>query len=151
MLHSVHPPISHYLISCINILIWTHAALWSQTRKFCSWLIVWESHENHETLTIIVVQDLLEKDHTSVVITSSQVRREQWKLWMNKAMGPDNINPRLLKACAGQVFQHFFNLSLRLKKVPQLWKTYCIVPMPKIGRPSTLNGVVANDTYEYEY
>lgn len=60
----------------------------------------------------------------------------------NKARGPDNINPRVLKACAGQLagaFQHLFNLSLRLKKVPQLWKTSCIVPVPKKGLPSTLN------------
>ena len=57
-------------------------------------------------------------------------------------MGPDNINPKVLKACAGQlagVFQHLFNLSLRLKKVPQLWKTSCIALVPKIARPSSPN------------
>ena len=57
-------------------------------------------------------------------------------------MGPDNINPKVLKACTGQlagVFQHLFNLSLRLKKAPQLWKTSCIVPVPKIAPPCSLN------------
>ena len=34
--------------------------------------------------------------------------------------------------------QHLFNLSLRLKLVPQLWKTSCIVQVPKIGRPIIL-------------
>lgn len=61
---------------------------------------------------------------------------------MHKARGPDNINPRILKVCAGEqadTFQHLFSLSLRLRKVPQLWKTSCIVPVPKDGRPSTPN------------
>ena len=49
-------------------------------------------------------------------------------------MGPDNINQTL----AG-LFQHFFNLSLKLKKVSQLWKTSCIVPVPKIAPPCSLN------------
>ena len=53
----------------------------------------------------------LGKGPTLVVNTSSQVRREQ--------------NTRVLRTCAGPfagVFQHFFNLSLRLKK--DLWKTW---------------------------
>ena len=48
---------------------------------------------------------------------------------------------RVLKACAGWiagVFQHLFNLSLKLKKVPQLWKTSCIVPVPEIAHHSSL-------------
>ncbi len=39
--------------------------------------------------------------------------------------------------CAGQlagVFQHLFNLFLRLMKVPSQWKTFCIVPVQKKGR-----------------
>ena len=50
-------------------------------------------------------------------ITSWQVRQEVSKFQRNKAMGPENINPRVLKACAGQlagVFQHLSNLSLKL-------------------------------------
>lgn len=78
---------------------------------------------------------------SSLVIISNQVRREISKLRINKATGPDNINPRVLRSCAEQlaeVFQHLFNLSLRLKKVPQLWKT-CILPVTKKRCPSTLN------------
>ncbi|KAK0144126.1 hypothetical protein N1851_017514 [Merluccius polli] len=37
-------------------------------------------------------------------------------------MDPDNINPRVLKACAGQlagVFQHLFNLSEGRRRCPR--------------------------------
>ena len=42
--------------------------------------------------------------------------------------------------CASQlsgVLQHIFNLSLSLQRVPVLWKTSCLVPVPKKVRPST--------------
>ncbi|KAI4881531.1 hypothetical protein NFI96_008386 [Prochilodus magdalenae] len=35
--------------------------------------------------------------------------------------------------------KHISNLSLRLGRVPTLWKTSCLVPVPKKGRPSELN------------
>ncbi|KAK0145761.1 RNA-directed DNA polymerase from mobile element jockey [Merluccius polli] len=56
--------------------------------------------------------------------------------------GPDGISPRLLKDCADQlcgVFRHLFNLSLSLEKVPALWKTSCVVPVPKTPRPKEPN------------
>ncbi|KAI3374564.1 hypothetical protein L3Q82_021130 [Scortum barcoo] len=49
---------------------------------------------------------------------------------------------RLLKSCADQlcgIFGHTFNLSLKLGRVPQLWKTSCIVPVPKTPHPKELN------------
>ena len=55
-----------------------------------------------------------------------------------KATGPDGINSRLLKDCADQlcgVFLHIFNLSLSLERVPLLWKTSCVVPVPKNAHP----------------
>ena len=59
-----------------------------------------------------------------------------------KAAGPDKISPRLLRACAselGDPLQRLFNLSLRLGRVPSLWKTSYIVPVPKKRRPTELN------------
>ena len=50
--------------------------------------------------------------------------------------------PRLLKTCAaelGEPLQRIFNLSLRLGRVPTIWKTSCIVPVPKKNRTSELN------------
>ncbi|XP_041827603.1 uncharacterized protein LOC121631042 [Melanotaenia boesemani] len=70
-------------------------------------------------------------------ITSSQVKRELER----KAAGPDGLSPYVLKACSGQlcgVLQHLFNMSLRLQRVPVLWKTSCLVPVPKKGRPTAL-------------
>ncbi|KAI4903481.1 hypothetical protein NFI96_006181 [Prochilodus magdalenae] len=60
---------------------------------------------------------------------------------MNKAVGPDGVPPRVLKACATQlcgVLQHVFNMSLCLQRVPVMWKTSCIVPVPKTPRPSDI-------------
>ncbi len=78
----------------------------------------------------------------SPTLTSSQVERELSKHRTNKPSGPDNISLRVLRACSGQLagaFQHLFSLSLILRKVPKLWKTSCIVPVPKKGRYSALS------------
>ncbi|KAI3366522.1 hypothetical protein L3Q82_000652 [Scortum barcoo] len=37
------------------------------------------------------------------------------------------------------IFGYTFNLSLKLGRVPQLWKTSCIVPVPKTPHPKELN------------
>ncbi|TWW64024.1 putative RNA-directed DNA polymerase from transposon BS [Takifugu flavidus] len=54
----------------------------------------------------------------------------------------NRVCPRLLQTCAaelGEPLQRVFNLSLELGKVPTLWKTSCIIPVPKKNRPSELN------------
>ena len=59
-----------------------------------------------------------------------------------KATGPDGINSRLLKDCADQlcgVLLHIFNVSLSLERVPLLWKTLCVVPVPKTAHPREPN------------
>lgn len=63
-----------------------------------------------------------------------QRRRQLDKLKLNKAAGHDSINPRILRTCASQlspVLQHLCNLSLSLERLPLLWKTSCLVPVPK--------------------
>ena len=80
--------------------------------------------------------------YTDFNITASQVRRELERLNQRKEAGPDRISPRVLKACASQlcgVLQHLFNLSLQLQRVPVLWKTSCLVPVPKKGHPVALD------------
>ena len=70
------------------------------------------------------------------------MRSQLRKIKARKAPGPDGISPRLLKECADQlcgVFRHLFNLSLSLEKVPALWKTSCVVPVPKTPRPKEPN------------
>ncbi|TWW66494.1 hypothetical protein D4764_20G0005260 [Takifugu flavidus] len=75
-------------------------------------------------------------------LTQHQVRKALKKNRARKATGPDGISSRLLKSCADQlcgIFSHMFNLSLKLGRVPQLWKTSCIVPVPKTPHPKELN------------
>ncbi|KAK7922573.1 hypothetical protein WMY93_009475 [Mugilogobius chulae] len=67
-------------------------------------------------------------------VTAAQVRRQLKRIKTRKAAGPDCISPRLLKSCADElcgVMEHVFNMSLKLRVVPQLWKTSCVVPVPK--------------------
>ncbi|KAI3352234.1 hypothetical protein L3Q82_005585 [Scortum barcoo] len=72
-------------------------------------------------------------------VTTGQVKRQLERLHQRKAAGPDGITPRILKTCASQlspVLGHLYNLSLSQEKVPMLWKTSCLVPVPKKSRPS---------------
>ena len=60
----------------------------------------------------------------------------------NKATGPDNITPRVLKACAEQlayIFCIIFNACFSTNTVPTTWKTACTVPIPKRPVISSMN------------
>ncbi|TWW69419.1 hypothetical protein D4764_18G0002250 [Takifugu flavidus] len=75
---------------------------------------------------------------TGLSFTSGQVRRELERLNQRKAAGPDGISPRVLKNCSRQlcgILQHLFNQSLHLQRIPVLWKTSCLVPVPKKTHP----------------
>lgn len=64
------------------------------------------------------------------------------RLNQNKASGPYGFSPRVLKACAEQlcgILQHIFHLSLGQECVPRLWKTSCLMSLPKFSSPATLN------------
>ena len=56
----------------------------------------------------------------------------------NKATGPDNIAPRVLKAYA-YIFCIIFNACFSTNTVPTTWKTACIVPIPKLPVISSMN------------
>ncbi|KAI3351323.1 hypothetical protein L3Q82_005869 [Scortum barcoo] len=69
--------------------------------------------------------------------TVDQVRTQLKKIKARKATGPDGISSRLLRDCADQLCQvvsYIFNLSLSLERVPVLWKTSCVVPVPKTSQ-----------------
>jgi len=72
-------------------------------------------------------------------LSVEQVRSGLKRIKINKSPGPDGINSRVLKACADQicwVVHYIFNLSLHLEKIPVLWKTSCVVPVPKLSNPT---------------
>ena len=63
-------------------------------------------------------------------------------LKVNKSHGPDCISPKLMKTCASQLavpFTKIFNLSFSQHKLPLMWRTSEIVPVPKKSKVSTLN------------
>ena len=54
----------------------------------------------------------------------------------------DGISGQVLKNCATQlsgIFHSIFQASLSLHKVPTLWKTSIVVPVPKKSRPASPN------------
>ena len=75
-------------------------------------------------------------------ITTSDTRKEFKRLNARKATGPDNVSTRLLKSCADQlagIYTELFNWSLRVCKVPAIFKYSIIVPVPKCSPISSLN------------
>nr|XP_054594642.1 RNA-directed DNA polymerase from mobile element jockey isoform X1 [Nothobranchius furzeri] len=75
-------------------------------------------------------------------LSTTQVRGEMRRINGRKAAGPDGISAWVVRSCADQlceVIGHLFNLSLRLGRVPKLWKTSCVVPVPKTTRPKDFN------------
>ena len=64
----------------------------------------------------------------------------------NKATGPDNIAPQVLKACAEQlayIFCIIFNVCFSTNTVPTTWKTACIVPILKQPVISSMNDLTS--------
>ncbi len=77
-----------------------------------------------------------------MTLHQAQVKMMLDRLKPRKAVGPDDISPRLLKTCSTElcgILTHLFNLSLSLQKVPRLWKTSCLVPVPKRTHPTHHN------------
>ena len=65
-----------------------------------------------------------------------------WRIFqrtnVRKSPGPDGISGHVLKTCASQlsgIFRSIFQASLRLHKIPILWKTSTVVPVPKKSSP----------------
>ena len=57
--------------------------------------------------------------------SSAFIEAKLMKLNSNQAHGPDDVSPRVLKACTPQligVLHHVFNMSLSLERVPMMWK-----------------------------
>ena len=56
---------------------------------------------------------------------------------INKATGPDNIPPRILKECAMELalpLTNFFNFTLSRGNIPTDWKVANVVPIFKSGK-----------------
>ena len=83
-----------------------------------------------------------EDDFQRLNTSEAEVRRAFQHVNPNKATGPDNIAPRVLKACAEQlayIFCIIFNACFSTNTVPTTWKTACTVPIPKLSVISSMN------------
>ena len=113
--------------------------------------------KNGTTLTDIQLVDTLNQFYTSVnadipaldtnelptflpaseappVIHPYQVCKKLQNLNPHKAMGPDNIPPRIMKEFAYELAEpitDFFNFSISSGTVPDIWKCANITPVPK--------------------
>lgn len=83
-----------------------------------------------------------------ISVTTVQGRNHLSKM-VKKQAGPDIISSQLLRNCFDQhcdIVQHVFNLSLRLGRVPELYKTSCLVPVPKTPPPIGAQRLQASNT-----
>lgn len=73
---------------------------------------------------------------TDVAVTVDQVKEVLTGLNPNKAAGPDGVENRILKECAGElapILQQIYQKSLDEAEVPAQWKEANVVPIHKKG------------------
>lgn len=79
---------------------------------------------------------------TALQVTQTQVLKALKKVNPHKAVGPDGMPPRVLKACGEQltdVYINIFNASLSQAAVPGILKASTLKPVPKRRDTLTLN------------
>ena len=77
---------------------------------------------------------LLDDEDNYFEIEPHEVNKYFSKLKSNKASGPDGLSPKILKLCSHQlsyIYCTIFNMSLNACKIPTIWKTSKIIPVPK--------------------
>lgn len=81
---------------------------------------------------------------STLYFTADHVRRQLMCLHSNKAASPDGVSPKVPNACTLQlcgVLQHVFNMSLNLPRILIMWKTSCLIPVPKTFTSQRLLGL----------
>ncbi len=82
------------------------------------------------------------EEASALSISVVDVTRSFKRVNIRKAVGPNGIPGRVLRACAFQlaeVFTDIFNLSLSLSVVPSCFKKSTIVPIPKKNKITCMN------------
>ena len=78
-----------------------------------------------------------------ISVTDTEVALEKVKV--NKATGPANIPPWVLKDCSHHLaapVTAIFNSSLREGVLPKLWKSATVIPLPKKYPPHTVENEI---------
>ena len=76
------------------------------------------------------------------VIQAYEVQSHFRKLKQCKSSGPDSLSCKILKLCSRElspIFCTIFNMSIKTCKIPSLWKTSKIIPVPKSYSISQMN------------
>ncbi|XP_077985174.1 uncharacterized protein LOC144439815 [Glandiceps talaboti] len=100
--------------------------------------------ENEKKLTneLLLLDNEDENQEERIVVNVDEVVKQFKSLNVRKTAGPDNITGKLLKECCTQlapIFSRLFQLSIDTHTVPHYWKKSCIIPIPKIPRPTKNN------------
>ncbi len=101
---------------------------------------------NDENIPVPNVPNML---HRHIELNITEVKSVLQKLNPNIAMGPDAMNPCLLKECANQLagpLSRIFNMSLQQGIYPALWKDAIVTAIFKKGIE---NSPVTTDQYPY--
>ena len=113
-------------------LLWTRRSCWP-----CNWLekmCIPDPGRTPPTLPDVVSDKLV-----LVKTSEREVKNILLKVDENKAVGPDNISPRLLRQCADELagpLATLFNHCLQTSTWPESWKTSNVFPVHKKGGKS---------------
>ena len=94
------------------------------------------------SLTRHILNDLRNNEDDPLIIHEHEVAKLFHNLKPNKACGPDNITPNILKFCKKElsfIYTWIFNWSLHDCHIPIIWKTSKISPVPKSKSAKVMN------------
>lgn len=89
-----------------------------------------------------VLNNVVRVNDPPIMISEDDVFLSLKRIKTGKSEGPDNISANVLKCCSQQLIKPLhvlFQASLNQCKVPSLWKTSEIVPIPKVKQPIVMN------------
>ena len=81
-------------------------------------------------------------NNSHFVCTNEQALKEFRRQRPSKAAGLDGISPKVIRMCSSQLCEIFctiFNLSFQCGVIPDIWKSSCIVPVPKNNKVGSLD------------
>ncbi len=105
--------------------------------------------EAHNTAHTESAPVAVAEEVSAISISVADVTQSFKRVNIHKAVGPDGIPGRVLRACAFQlarVFTDIFNLSLSLSVVPLCFKKSTIVPIPKKNKSKSSASVLRNSS-----